>query len=269
MTEGRREGGRGVRGPWLVPLTVAALALLVGREVIANDDCSHRARRDADVDAQGAKQVRVVAVAGSLRIEGRPDLAQVRVRGEACASSAALLQAIELVAVREGDTVRVEARIPEERAGWWSEARLDLVVEVPAVVAVKAEDGSGSAEIHDIASLDMEDGSGSLRVEDVAGSVRVEDGSGDLVLRNVGGEVRLRDGSGSIEAVQAGSLIVESDGSGSIEARDVRGSVRVDRDGSGSIEVEGVAGDFVVGRDGSGGIRYTDVRGAVRVPSED
>jgi hypothetical protein len=251
----------------LISLAVAALGLTAAG-ARADDECAHKARRDADVDARGATGVRVVAVAGSLRIEGREDLAQVRVRGEACASTVGMLEKIELVAVREGATVRVEARIPEERWGWGN-ARLDLALEVPSSTAVTADDGSGSAEITGVASLRMEDGSGGLQVHDVAGNVVLDDGSGDIELRNVGGEVRVEDGSGDVRAVQVGSLVVESDGSGSIDARDVRGSVRVDDDGSGSIEVEGVGGDFVVRHDGSGGIRYSDVRGTVRVPDEE
>ena len=86
--------------------------------------------------AAGAS-VRVLARAGSLRIEGRPGTTDVVVRGTACASDAETLPDIRLVAERRGSVVHVEAVLPE-RMSWGfgrSYASLDLVIEVPATVS--------------------------------------------------------------------------------------------------------------------------------------
>jgi hypothetical protein len=232
------------------------------------DDCRATAPRDAVVDAGAALRVRVEALAGSLRIEGRPGVTSVTVRGRACALTEALLGQVGLDAVREGGDVLVRARLPEAR-GWWGDGRawLDLVLEVPDTLPLIVGDGSGAARIRGIASLDVTDGSGELVVEDVSGDVRIHDGSGALHVRDVAGAVRIRDGSGGIEVRSVGSLTVEADGSGSIGVEAVRGDVRVRRDGSGAIDVRDVDGDLIVGPHGAGGVRHRDVRGRVAVPA--
>lgn len=254
------------------PVLLAVLSLLLpcaGAAQGFGERCEHRAERSATVPAAGADLLRLTAAAGSLRIEGRPGAGEVRVRGVACASSAALLEGIDLEAGRAGDEARVEVRMPEERGGRGDRyARLDLVVEVPATLALDVEDGSGGVEVRGVASLRLRDGSGEVEVAGVAGDVQIEDGSGEIRLSDVRGSVRLDDSSGGIEVrgVQ-GDVLVERDGSGEIDISGVTRSVRVDRDSSGEIRVSDVRGDFVVDRDGSGGIRYDDVAGTVRVPA--
>jgi hypothetical protein len=230
-------------------------------------DCDQRAPRQATVDAAGARQVRVIARAGELKIHGRDGASAVAVHGTACASSEDRLADIKLVAERRGDVVYIEAAIPED--DWWGGARaLDLDIEVPASMALDVEDGSGSAEIRTVGSLKIEDGSGDLIVDTVQGGVAVDDGSGSLDIRNVHGEVRVKDGSGEIVVRDAASVLIDEDGSGSVEVTSVRGNVVVRDDGSGSISVRDVAGDFTVEDDGSGGIDHRDVRGRVRIPGD-
>jgi len=93
--------------------------------------------------------------------------------------------------------VQVIAEIPDQRA--WGDARLDLEIVVPAGVAVKIDDGSGSLRARKVASLEIEDGSGEMEIEDVAGDVAIDDGSGTIRVRDVGGDFTVRrDGSGGI-----------------------------------------------------------------------
>jgi hypothetical protein len=231
-------------------------------------DCSQKAPREATVDAAGAREVRVIARAGALKIHGRDGATSVAVHGTACSSSQDRLQEIKLVAERRGDVVYVEAAIPEYE--WFGGARaLDLDIEVPSSIALDVDDGSGSAEIRGVASLKIEDGSGELTIDGVKGGVAVDDGSGSLEVANVGGEVRVKDGSGEIVAHDVGSVLIEEDGSGGVRITRVRGNVRIRDDGSGSISVRDVAGDFTVDQDGSGSIDHHDVRGRVRIPSDE
>ncbi len=230
-------------------------------------DCGYRAERTAVVSASDADLVRIAAGAGSLRIEGRPGLSEVRIRGEACASEARYLEGIRLRAERSGGEVRIETLMPEMSGFGRKSATLDLVVEVPERLPLDVDDSSGDVEVRRVAALRLSDSSGGIEVSEVAGDVEVDDSSGDIRLRGVRGNVRLSDSSGGIDVRDvAGSVRVEADGSGDIEISDVGRDVVIDRDSSGGIHVANVEGDFVVERDGSGGIRHQDVGGTVRIP---
>ena len=222
----------------LVTIPVAALAQ------------DYDAQRSATVHAAGATSVHVDARAGQLRVTGRADLTEVRVRGTARASSRNLLEDIKVEAVRNGNQVEVRALLPEIRDSRWNEsAMLDLVIEIPAALA-----------------LDVDDTSGDLTIESVSAKVRIEDSSGDIRVRDVG-DVWISDSSGGIDVRGVkGSVDIDDDSSGEIEVYDVTGSVHIGRDSSGSIDVSRVGGDFVVEHDGSGTIDYDGVKGKVDIP---
>jgi hypothetical protein len=229
--------------------------------------CDAKAPREATVDASGAKQVRVLARAGELKIHGRQGASSVTVQGTACASNEGALADVKLVAERRGTIVYIEASIPENN--WFGgQGALDLDIEVPASIALEVDDGSGEASVTGVASLKIEDGSGELTIADVAGAVSVDDGSGSLKVTGVGGEVRIKDGSGEITIRDVGSVRIDEDGSGGVQIANVKGDVLIDDDGSGSIDVREVAGNFTVEDDGSGSIEHHGVHGRVRIPSD-
>lgn len=239
--------------PWL--LLVPMLAPASPAPELPADDCRYTAERSAVVGAERAREVLVDARAGSLRIVGVPGLREVRVRGEACASSRDLLEQIQIEAGASGDAVRVAALIPDNDNRVWGRnrtAQLDLVVEVPAGMPLDVRDSSGSIDIRDVGSLTLEDSSGGIEISGVQGDVRLTDSSGSIDVRDV-----------------SGSVIIERDSSGGISISRVRGDVHVRRDSSGAIEVADVGGDFSVGRDGSGGIRYHDVAGNIDIPTRE
>jgi len=144
---------------------------------------------------------------------------------------------------RDGDQAVLDSGFD---SGWhWnSNASIDLDVRMPAGIALRVDDGSGSTTITGVSGdVYVDDGSGSLRVTN-AGSVSVDDGSGSIKVSGASGDVYVNDGSGSIEI------------------RGVGGSVTID-DGSGSINVDDVEKDLIIVDDGSGGVTYTNVRGIV------
>lgn len=268
-----------------------ALAFLAAFFVLAQQGAAqHTAARNATIPAANARLVQISAGAGSLRVQGQPGATTVSIAGQARASSERLLAGIQLVAEPRGDVIHVEAVMPSPSSGWHilnfgnHSAALDLVITIPAGMAVNATDGSGEAEIRGTGALRIRDGSGSLIVEDVMGEVDIEDGSGELTVRNVTGpvtiedasgsirlegvgrDITLSDGSGEIVIRRVGNVRITSDGSGSIDIADATGTVRVDSDGSGDINVRNVGGDFIVERGGSGRVRYDNVRGRVDVP---
>ena len=246
-------------------LAAAAAGCLAAAPLAAQG--GHSAPRNATVDAAGARELRIHARAGILRVVGVEGRTDVRVRGTARARRESHLDDIELRAEREGDRVVIEALIPERQTSWNDEMALDLVIEVPRALPLDVEDGSGAVEMRNVGALRLHDGSGEVEVLGAGGDVTIEDGSGGLEVRDVRGSVTITDGSGEIDVERvAGALTIDEDGSGGISARDVGGAVRVRRDGSGSIRVAEVGGDFVVDRDGSGGISSRGVKGQVRIP---
>ena len=252
------------------PLAVcSAIACLAASPALAGNDCRYDEPREATVEAKGAKSVRIIAKAGTLRIEGRSGLEEVRVRGTACASKERLLDDVRLEAERSGDVVRVEAIIPDNRSFWRSSSRLDLTIEVPDSVALRVRDSSGSTDIRGVGELSLKDSSGSIFIEDVAGNIEVDDSSGEIEIVGAERDVRVEDSSGEIDIREVGgSVDIVQDSSGEIDISKVEGSVLVRRDSSGSIYVRDVGGDFTVERDGSGSIRYRDVKGRVDIPKK-
>ena len=236
----------------------------------ASDDCAFQAERSARVDAAGASLLDLVHESGSLVVEGRPGLREVRIRATACASHRAYLDDLQVRAERGGDAVRVSGAYPRID-GWGGDeeryARLDMVVEVPAGMPTAVEDGSGAMELSGLGALLVDDGSGPITLRDIRGPVEVEDGSGEVVMEGVTGDIVLDDGSGSEAIARVEGSVEVDDGSGELTVTGVTGSVIV-RDGSGGIEVRDVGRDFRVLEDGSGGIRHSGVRGTVEVPPQ-
>lgn len=254
--------------PRLSLLTIAA-ALLTSACIgpVFGADCRARGDLEETISTDGVRRVEVIAYAGDLRITGLSGADQVVARGRVCAGSDRRLAEIELEVSRRGETVLVEAVIPDSN-GWSrrDQAWVDLAVSLPDHLAVMVEDGSGDAEVSGVASLKIDDGSGDIELTDIKGDALIVDGSGDVDGRNIGGTVSVDDGSGDVELIGVGDVIVESDGSGDLRFRDVSTDVRVHSDGSGNIRVTGAGGDVIVERDGSGDIDVIDVAGRIQTP---
>jgi len=274
-------------------LIVAALAavMLSGCTVHVDangfNTCRFSEERTANVPAATAKQVRIDADSGDLRVEGVAGLTEVRVRGTVCAAREEQLKSVDMRTSQSGDDILVDAIIPSVSFG--NSPYLHLVVEVPESMAVRVKDDSGSINIRNVASVDVDDESGDIEISEVKGNVRVTDDSGSMVIDRVAGDVTVdRDESGDIRITRVdGGVVIDRDDSGSIDVQDVKkdveigsdqsggitvrnvdGRVTVRRDDSGSIDVRDVKGDFEVGSDGSGSIHYSDVGGQVRIPSD-
>ena len=253
----------------------------------AAGQCEHSADRTAMSQLSGVERVHVVAGSGSLEVTGRAGATGMSARGHACASDSDYLEDLRLDVRREGSTLVVEAKYPDDHVHFGNYyARIDLVVEVPEGTAVRIDDGSGDLTFSGTGTTRVSDGSGNLRGRDVRGALEIEDGSGDIELVGVSGAIEIDDGSGNIEIEDAraavevddgsGDVDIEraqsvrvSDGSGEIRVASVTGNVVIDEDGSGSIRVQGVGGNFTVDDDGSGDVRYTNVTGRVSIPDDD
>lgn len=247
-------------GVLVATLGAAAPALAWG-------DCDRKADREASIALDGAQSIEIRARAGDLEVRSG-SARSVRATGVACASKQSLLEQVQLVAERDGDTVVVEAVMPST-SGWRSAVSLDFEVVVPATVPVSITDSSGDIDVQGVTLTRLEDSSGDVLGRDLRGPLELADSSGEVRLEDVDGSVTLRDSSGDLVLRDIdGTVHVTADSSGDIEATDVTGSVIVDIDSSGDIRVSRVTGDFTVGRDSSGSVRHRDVGGRVDVPTD-
>ena len=214
----------------------------------SRQECRFEADRSATVAVGTARRLILEAGAGSLRIEGRSGLSEVRISGRACASHDELLDQLDFDAGLAGDAVEIRTHEIDSR-DWRGQryARLDLIVEVPVGMAADITDRSGELVVAGLGETRIEDGSGEIEVADIVGRLTIDDGSGEVRVRDVDGDVTIDDGSGEIELLR------------------ITGSVRID-DGSGDIDVDDIGADFIVATDGSGSIDHRGVRGSIDVP---
>jgi hypothetical protein len=221
-----------------------------------------------ELDASGLSDVFIDAGAGALivnGVEGSNEIVVVATiivdDGDEKDARKLIEERLRLKLERDGDRAKLKAGF-SRGWGWDSDAAIDLDVRMPARLALRIDDGSGSIRIHGIANtVGIDDGSGPIELAN-SGDVDIDDGSGSIVLENTGG-VKIDDGSGSITIVAAAGDVYVEDGSGTIDIKDVQGSVTVD-DGSGDIEIDGVEHDLIIEEEGSGSLRYTNVRGTVQ-----
>jgi Toastrack DUF4097 len=269
-------------------VSLAALAVL---PAMAGAECRYSADRTFDVPASGLATVAFDLGSSDLVVEGVPGLAQVEVRGRACASNPDWLGQLTVGQRRNGDRLEITPNRGHDLHGGWSGsnyAYVELRVRVPSKLAMVVQSQSGDAEVHNVASLDFDASSGDLEVSHVAATLGVKVSSGDVRGRDIGsvdvrgtssGDITLHDvhgptsvarsGSGDLHFAGVGSVHVGSVGSGDIAVDDAGGDVWVDSIGSGDVFVDGVAGNFHVGSKGSGDIRQRNVRGTVSVPRDD
>lgn len=154
-----------------------------------------------------------------------------------------------------GDEVRISGR------GRGLEAYADIVVRVPAGVAVAVYLAAGSGHAADLASdLVFRTASGSVEVAGVVGDVDVDTGSGAVAISDVEGDVTADTGSGGIglDNIRGGRLDADT-GSGGVRGSNVSvGQLLVDT-GSGSIRIDGLRAADVDCDTGSGAVHLSMV----------
>jgi len=196
--------------------------------------CAFEAERRIAVELENGATLSIEAGAGTLSVEGGEADGVVAV-GRACASSAELLDELLLTVETAGADVRLSAHYPDRRGPRrGGSAHIDLVVRVPAGLAVDIGDSSGDIAVGGTGDLRIADSSGSIDVRDVSGSVRIADSSGGIEVDDATGDVEITDGSGEIEVRSVGGSVAVRDGSGGIEIERVGEDVLIEADGSGS-----------------------------------
>jgi hypothetical protein len=229
-------------------LVATALGLASFATVAADE---YREVRELDLSADAARELMIDVSAGSLDVRGVAGQDTIEVRATIVIDDADedegrafIEERVHVSLELDGDTARLVTEVLQPRRGWGSGGRVDVEVTVPADLAMRIDDSSGSID-----------------VEDVVADIAIEDGSGSIDMRNVG-NVEIDDGSGSIDVMDAAGDVRVNDGSGSITIEGVGGTVTID-DGSGSIRVRNVARDLIIIDAGSGSVSFADVKGTV------
>jgi DUF4097 and DUF4098 domain-containing protein YvlB len=131
------------------------------------------------------------------------------------------------------------------RVGGNNSPRINLVIKMPADLALQLEDSSGSIDIRGLKNnIEIDDGSGSLEI-DGGNNIKIDDGSGSLTVRNATGNVDIEDGSGSLTVKNTEGKVTIDDNSGGINV-DGAGSLEIINSGSGGVSIDGVRGDVKV-----------------------
>ena len=262
----------------------------VSTTALADHDCKFKAERNLDIDPAGLKALALVLGSSDAQVEGVAGIKRIEVRGKACASEEEWLKDLTIDQERGGDRVRVTTS--KNRTGTHinlfgsSYSYIDLTVRMPVDLALEVDDGSGDADVSNVASLRFTSGSGDLKAHHVVGDVVVKVGSGDAIIDDIGSLNVERVGSGDIRASNSrgdikvghvgsgdvtfadvrGSVRIESVGSGDVGVRRASGDVEIGSIGSGDVTVDGIGGNFIVHSAGSGDLHHHQVTGKVDVP---
>lgn len=248
-----------------------AVGLLLASAQVQAWDCAYDREFETELDLSDASELKVTAVAGELRIVGKPNIDEARIEARVCVSEEEWLDEVELD-TSGGERASI-AVITPDTDGWnfmgSRYAAVDLVIEIPERLDLVVQDSSGDLEIEGVSAIRLRDSSGDIRIENTRGPVELEDSSGDIEVIDLQGDLLvISDSSGDMEGRGiSGSVRVQKDSSGSIRFYDVDGDVIVEKDSSGDIRVDNVQGNFTVLRDGSGSIRSDRVGGEIDIPA--
>ena len=225
------------------------------------------APRAAHVPVSGATVLKLAVGAGYLRVQGTSAATEVFVSGNAQAATVATLNAIRIMTRRSGDTIFVSATLPPSRHEPGPAPALDIMVQVPASLALDVTDSTGESIFRNVGTMRLVHGDGGLDIDGVGGPLDVVDGGGDMIVANVRGDVHIVDGAGSIYLTNiAGSVTIPQDGSGEIQLSGVNGDVTVGSKMSGEVAAHGIGGNLMVKANGNGSIEYRDVKGHIAIP---
>jgi hypothetical protein len=243
-------------------LLLSACVIHVGPSVAA-EDLKHEQRK-LQLSAADLTELRAETEAGDLKIVGVKQLTQIEVTAD--------------LYVREDRpfTVSLEkqgsAAVLKAAGGHCigictgSFSYADLVVRVPAELALTLSDGSGDISIEGLSSdLVIEDGSGNLTVQG-GNNLVLEDGSGDISLSQLNGNLTVDDSSGNLLIERIAGTVLVNDSSGDIDIRQVTGMVSVS-DSSGDIKVQQTGG-FTLLDDGSGELKMDQINGPVSLNND-
>jgi hypothetical protein len=243
-------------------LSIAAAALLSGCVVyVGNGHAGDRQHEERNLSLSAANLSQLVADtgAGKLDIIGEEGRDTIELQASIYYYDS---EDIRLSLTSRGNDAVLEAGFASSVNGMNS-PYIDVVVKVPARLALILDDGSGDIDIRGLTGdLNIEDGSGELRISG-GNNGKVVDGSGDLYISQLSGNLTLEDGSGDAHIRQIKGNVSVEDGSGDLIISNIGGVVTID-DGSGDINIDG-AGGLTIVDSGSGDLKINAINGPVQI----
>jgi DUF4097 and DUF4098 domain-containing protein YvlB len=250
--------------------TLLVLACLVA-STAWGDDCKYERNIERTLDLSGTSQLDINAAAGELRVVGTESPNEALIEARVCASDERWASESSL-RTASGNTAEISVEVPDRESSWNGDNyfSVDLVIQIPAGMALNIKDTSGQVRVENSGDLSIRDSSGDIDIRDIQGMVNVEDSSGDIDMMHVHGDLVIEgDTSGNISGTDIrGSVLVMKDSSGNIRFENVQNDFIVERDSSGNIVADTIGGDFRVLKDGSGTIRAKDVTGEIDIPEK-
>jgi DUF4097 and DUF4098 domain-containing protein YvlB len=247
------------KGSGLIGLAVAIGLAALSVQAMARDRYEEKFEKTEALARDG--RVYLNNISGDIEIKSW-DKDEVRieaVKSSEASSEAKAKEKIGLVAIevtKEGDSLRIIAKYPQERKFWGGDSinvSVDFKLWIPAKASMEVKSVSGDVEFAAIG--------GSAKAGCVSGNVTLRKGANGADLNTVSGEVVANDIVGNVELKTV---------SGNIEITGVKGSVEAETV-SGGIELSGVSGaSFVNAKTLSGDVVYKgriEPRGTYRFKS--
>ena len=232
--------------------------------------------RNLTLDAKGIDKLEIDCGAGYLEVYGEDGLNTIEVEAEIFVDDLSgkkaksfLEKHMRLELDSRGSKARLNSYFEDNRSFLSTlfnryDARINLIVHMPANMILDIEDGSGYIRVRDInEEVSIDDGSGDVELTDIGGRVEIDDGSGEIELTAINGTVRIDDGSGDLEARDINGNLYIDDGSGDMRIQNILGDVEID-DGSGELVIREIDGNVIVD-DGSGDIYIEYVKQDVEI----
>jgi DUF4097 and DUF4098 domain-containing protein YvlB len=229
----------------------------------------YREMKEMTLPAEGINAIVIDCGAGSLNLRGAANQKDIRIKAqieidnpEGMDVRAFIQEKVRIALTRQATMAAFNGTIKQPFAQE-SEARINVMIEIPEGLDVDLIDGSGPIHIFELSGnlninddsggmkieritgrLDISDSSGGIWLDEIFGDVIVNDGSGSIHIESIAGDVQVKDGSGDITITEVKGNVIVSDGSGSIDIRDVTENVSIfiRVDGSGEVNIEGVKG---------------------------
>jgi Putative adhesin len=204
-----------VRRVWMIVASLVTLPVLLFGGVQLASALAHEEHTEVtEIDAEGLRSVDIDNEAGSVRVVGVEDADAVTVTARISQGWRSTGHEVR----RDGDRLVVEGRCPVFLSEWCS---VRYTIEVPADLAVVADNDNGRVTVTDIAAdVEASSDNGRVEVARVEGDVRLESDNGSVTatdLRAGRAEGTSDNGAVRLELVDAPDEVVATSDNGSVE----------------------------------------------------
>lgn len=170
--------------------------------MVTLDSQSEIVRQEKRFTVSGTPSVHVATFDGSIEIQSW-DKAEVLVEIEKRGPTKEAVEALEVKATQDGDTIELEVRKPAGQSftgiGFHMSASAKLIVSVPRKSDVRARSGDGSIHISRVGGkIEIHTGDGSIRADNVSGDLNLTTGDGSVTVDGAEGRLELETGDGSV-----------------------------------------------------------------------